>query len=252
MARSGLVGIAPLLLALGAAGGCGGKSIHLGNGWPDGGPCATATTSANEVLWIGDSWILVTGSQHTRVRDLARASHAIGPTDDYTIRAAAASNMAAIVNQYATQESSANEGQGRDHGRRHLGDTIIANGSDASVASVVATFGQFLTQVANDGTVQHVVYFMPPPLGAIPGVAALSPLMQQACATSSVLCHYLDLKQLWSVHPEYTDANVGFLRRTMDRRPWLMRSGWSCNKTALRNDSRGRFRDRIAPQLAYT
>ena len=39
--------------------------------------------SASEVLWIGDSWVLVPGSQVTRVRDLARATGAIGPSDDY-------------------------------------------------------------------------------------------------------------------------------------------------------------------------
>jgi len=99
--------IAPLLLALTAASACNGKSIHLGDGWLDGGgTCATAArVNANEVLWIGDSWILVTGSQHTRVRDLARAAGTIGPNDDYVVRAVAASGLAAIANQYAMQEA---------------------------------------------------------------------------------------------------------------------------------------------------
>ena len=162
------------------------------------------------MLWIGDSWILVTGSEHTRVRDLARAAGAIGPNDDYIVRAVAASSMAAIANQYAMQEAMSPKVKVviMDGG---TWDTVVANGSDASVTSAAATFGQFLTQVANDGTAEHIIYFMPPPLPAIPGVAALSPLVQQACGASSVPCHYLDLTQLWSVHPEYTDANLGFL-----------------------------------------
>lgn len=211
MARSARVGLAAsFLLALTATGACNGKSIHLGNGWTDGGPCTATTVNADEVLWIGDSWILVTGSEHTRVRDLARAAGAIGPSDDYAIGAVAASSMAAIANQYATREAGATKVKVviMDGG---TWDTILANGSDASVNSSAAAFEQFLAQVAADGTVQHIVYFMVPPIALIPGVDALRPLMQRACAASSVPCHFLDLQPIWSVHPEYTDVNLGFL-----------------------------------------
>ena len=143
--------------------------------------CPHGQVNANEVLWIGDSWILVTGSQHTRVRDLARAAGAIGADDDYVIGAVAASTMATIANQYATREAGATKVKVviMDGG---TWDTIVANGSDASVNSVVNTFGQFLTQVASDGTVEHIIYFLLPELPGIPGVAALRPLLQQACA----------------------------------------------------------------------
>lgn len=203
--------IAFLLLALTAHAACDGKSIHLGNGRGDGAACPHADVKADEVLWIGDSWILVTGSEHTRVRDLARDAHAIGSSDDYVIRAAAASNMAAIVNQYAAQEAGATKVKVviMDGG---TWDTIIANGSDASVSSVVTTFGQFLTQVAADGTVRDIIYFLPPELPAIPGVAALRGPLMQACGASTVPCRFLDLQQqIWAAHPEYTDTNLGFL-----------------------------------------
>ena len=204
--------IAPLLLALTAASACNGKSIHLGDGWLDGGgTCATAArVNANEVLWIGDSWILVTGSQHTRVRDLARAAGTIGPNDDYVVRAVAASGLAAIANQYAMQEAGPTKVKVivMDGG---TWDTILANGSDASVNDVIARFGQFLDQVASDGTVQHIIYFLTPAIAAIPGAAALSAPLQQLCGASSVPCHFIDLWTIWSVHPEYTDANLGFL-----------------------------------------
>jgi hypothetical protein len=211
VARSTRVGrLAPLLLALAAAGACDGKSIHLGDGWADGSACSAAKVTADEVLWIGDSWILVTGSEHTRVRDLARAAGAIGPNDDYVIGAAAASTLAAIANQYAAREAGATKVKVviMDGG---TWDTILANGSDASVNSVVATFDQFLTQVANDGTVQHIVYIMLPAIPLIPGAAALSPLLRQSCGASTVPCHFLDLQPIWSAHPEYTDTNLGFL-----------------------------------------
>ena len=103
-----VVRLAAFVLAASAIAACGGKAIHLGDG-RDGAPtaCTAAHVNANEVLWIGDSWILVTGDEHTRVRDLARVAGAIGPNDDYVIGAMAAAGMAAIANQYAAREAGA-------------------------------------------------------------------------------------------------------------------------------------------------
>ena len=207
MARLAPVGrIACFLIVLVASGACDGKTIHLGNG-RDGAPCAHAEVNANEVLWIGDSWVLVTGTQHTRVRDLARASSAIGPTDDYVIGAMPAATMAAIANQYSMQEAGPTKVKVviMDGG---TWDTLVANGSDASVNSVATTFAQFLAQVASDGTVEHIVYFLTPELPGIPGVAALRPLMQQSCRQSTVPCHFVDLQTFWAGHPEYTTGDL--------------------------------------------
>jgi hypothetical protein len=203
---AGVLGIAA---AFTLATGCDGKVIHLGDGRADGGPsCAHAQVSANEVVWIGDSWILVTGTQHTRVRDLARAAGAIGPSDDYVIAAVAASTMSAIAAQYDAQEAGATKVKVviMDGG---TWDTIQGMGSSTSVSDAAGAFMQFLAQVAADGTVEHVVYFLPPALMSIPGVDALRPLVQQACAQSTVPCHFLDLQQPpFGGHSEYT---AGFL-----------------------------------------
>jgi len=197
-----------LLLTVAALAACDGKAIHLGNGRADGGPCVHGQVSANEVLWIGDSWVLVTGTQHTRVRDVARAAGAIGATDDYVIGAMPAAPIAAVANQYATREAGATKVKVvvMDGG---TWDTLIANGSDASVSSVDATFKQFLAQVATDGTVGHIIYFLTPEMPGIPGVAAVRPLLQQDCADSAVPCHFIDLTPIWSGHPEYTANDTG-------------------------------------------
>lgn len=216
-----------LLSGILVLGGCAGDMLRLGNG-RDGGSargdaadaqepdstggaidvdnCLRGQIKASEVTWIGDTWVTLPGTQHTRVRDLARAAGAIGPTDDYTIAAAPAVTMAAVATQYATQESSQTKVKVliMDGG---TWDTIISGGSDASVADVSATFRQFLTQVAADGTVEHIVYYLCPELPSIPGVAALRPLLSQACTESLVPCHFLDLQPLWAGHPEYTDSS---------------------------------------------
>jgi hypothetical protein len=199
------------LVALAAAAGCGGKVIRLGDGTPlaDGGACAHAQVAASQVLWIGDSWVLNPGNQHTAVRDSARAAGAIGPSDDYTIAAAAGATMAATAGQYDAQEAGASKVEVviMDGG---TWDTLIANGSAASVTTAADGFNQFLTKVAADGTVAHIVYYLMPELPAIPGVAALRPLVQQACAQSQVRCHFLDLQPLWAGHPEYTASDGVF------------------------------------------
>jgi hypothetical protein len=195
-----------LLVAIAAAAGCNDKVLHLGDG-RDGGGCPHAQVSAAEVLWIGDSWILMPGNQRTRVRDNARKAQAIGQTEDYVNAAAPAATMSAIAGQYSTRQAGATKVKVvlMDGG---TWDTIVANMTGASIpaaAMAAATaFEQFLTQVASDGTVEHIVYFLTPELPGIAGVSLVRPLMQQACAGSSVDCHFLDLQPLWAGHPEYT------------------------------------------------
>jgi hypothetical protein len=210
VARSAVTCIAGSLVVLAtASSACDGKLIHLGDGKTtvDGGNCPHAQVNANQVLWIGDSWVLIPGSQHMRVRDSARAAEAIGPDDDYVMGAVAAADMDAIANQYASQEAGATKVKVliMDGG---TWDTIVANGSAASVASAASSFSRFLGTVASDATVEHIVYFLMPELVTIPGVAALRPLLQPACAQSVVPCHFIDLQPIWVGHPEYT-ANEG-------------------------------------------
>jgi lysophospholipase L1-like esterase len=154
------------------------------------------------VVWIGDSWIQIPGTQHTTVRDDARAAGDLGANQDFVDLAVSGSPIATIVNQYTTQEAGSvkvklllMDGGGID--------TIEGGGSQASVQHVVTTFTQFLTQVKNDGTVQAVVYFLYPPLSTIAGVDALRPGMSQVCASSPVPCFFLDLGPLFAGHPEY-------------------------------------------------
>jgi hypothetical protein len=205
MSRSAAAVLAGILPGLALMGACDGRTLRLGGVPSDGGgTCAHAQTSAAAVVWIGDSWILVPGNQVTGVETPARATHAIGPNDAYTIDAAPAATMLAVVSQYTTQQASGTPAQVliMDGG---TWDTLTANGSSASVTSVVNTFGQFLGKVASDGTVQDIIYFLQP--DTVAGVPALRPPMQQACKASAVPCYFLDLQPLWSAHPEYAGSD---------------------------------------------
>ena len=184
--------------------GCGGEVIRLGVGASstghDGGACPHAQVPASQVLWIGDVWqLLPAGAEpHTDVRNFARAARAIGPNDDYTIAAVAAAPMvppatkggpAPVPSQYTSQEAIAPvkvlivDGGTWD---------TIANSSSATVTGVANAFTQLLSTVASDGTVTAVIYFLMPELSNIPDVAQMRPLLEKACAASSVPCHFID------------------------------------------------------------
>jgi hypothetical protein len=199
--------IACFLLAIAALGACEGKTIHLGDGHDGAATCGSTHVPANQVLWIGDSWVLVTGSQHTRVQERAQISGAIGQTDEYVIAAQGGAGMAAVANQYAMREAGSTKVRVliMDGG---TWDTLTMGGSDASVQSVVSTFDDLLAQIAADGTVEHIIYYLMPELPSIPGVAALRPLLKASCEQSSVKCYFIDLQPIWSGNPEYTMAGA--------------------------------------------
>jgi hypothetical protein len=172
--------------------------------------CPSSGILARQVLWIGDSWIRIPGAQHTRVRDLARSAALIGPTEEYENLAAPAADMAAVARQYETQRSGANppkvllmNGGTWDAVAAQLSGADV----DAAIDESLAEFSRFLAQVATDGSVQHIVYFLVPELPSIPGVAAMRGPLQQACGNSAVPCHFIDLQPLWLGHPEYTAAD---------------------------------------------
>jgi hypothetical protein len=181
-----------------------GSDAAIGQGGEGGGACPTGQVQASQVLWIGDSWVQLPGTQHTIVRDRARAAQAIGPNDDYADSAASGATMSAIAGQYATREA----GQTKvkilimDGGGLDL---LEGNGSSATIMSVYDTFQQLLATVASDGTVEQIIYFLVPEAGST-NVPGLRPWMEMACAASAVPCHFLDLQPYWAGHPEYSNT----------------------------------------------
>lgn len=193
--------------ASGALVGSGGNTAGSG-GLASSAVCQHGQVNADEVLWIGDSWVTIPGTQQTAVRDYARAAGAIGRNDEYVVSAVAASTLSKIVVQYEDREAGSVKVKVlvMDGG---TWDTYLSSGADASITKVSNIFEQFLAKVATDGTVQHIIYFLVPELSTVPGIAELRTHLQQACAESKVPCHFLDLQLLWEGHPEYT-ADDGF------------------------------------------
>jgi hypothetical protein len=200
--------------AAAARAGGGGVATTGGGGATAGGPgggtaasggadsCAHGEVLANEVLWIGDSW--VQGTPQTVVSALAGV--------EYPSLAAPGASMAAVAKQYDTRENGITKVKVllMDGGTI---DPLLAKMAMASVTDAVTTslhtFQDFLTKVATDGTVEHIVYVLVPPLPAIPGVDMMRGDLSELCAASVVQCHFLDLQPLWMdpMDPTLTAAN---------------------------------------------
>lgn len=178
-------------------------------------PCTTGQVLASEVVWIGDSWVIQPGTQHTRLTELARQAGTLAPNEDYSWDLPKdAASMADVTRQYEAREAGATKIKVllMDGG---TWDPVIANFTNMSVPAAIdnsiADFKAFIAKVESDGTVQHIVYFLMPELPTIPGVAEMRPELQQACEGSSVSCHFLDLEPLWKMRrddePSYTADN---------------------------------------------
>ncbi len=189
-----------------ATGGSTGGAVSATGGSPEP-ACEQGQTRGEEVLWIGDSWITIPGTQLTRVAEHARDAGALGANENYWTEAVAGKGIAEIRQQYERRQSGPIKVKVliMDGG---TWDTIWEMGSDASVAEVVDAFEQFLDKVASDGTVEHIVYFLQPELPTIPGVAKLRPGLTRLCEASVVPCHFIDLQPIWNGNEEaYTAAD---------------------------------------------
>jgi hypothetical protein len=184
-----------------------------GQGGTGSSACLRGQVMADEVLWIGDSWIIDPGTQRSTVRDLAFAAGSIAANEEYPSSAAAAASMAKVADQYAARERGTPQVKVllMDGGTWDPVSAQMTGGSvPDAIENSISGFELFLSQVANDGTVEHIVYFLVPELMTIPGVAEMRPRLQRACAESEVPCHFIDLQQIWQAgDPDKLTASNG-------------------------------------------
>jgi hypothetical protein len=201
--------------AAGGVSGSGGAAAGMaGSGAGSGGSsgeCVKGVVQPAEVLWIGDSWIEIPGTQHTSVRDLARAAGALGPNENYAKSSQSGTPINGIINQYNSYQSGATkvkvllmDGGGID---------VMQGGkTEGSVNGVVDAFEGHLAKVASDGTVEHIIYFLYSQLPASgPGRDVgplLEPGMRAACAASTVPCYFIYAEELFAGHPEYVGGDA--------------------------------------------
>ncbi|HET7539143.1 MAG TPA: SGNH/GDSL hydrolase family protein [Polyangiaceae bacterium] len=173
--------------------------------------CDRGTVSANQVLVVGDSFFATTHQITAYLESLARGAGAVSIGERYRDRSTLMSSNAlalggnGIEDQYTGGAAEAEvkvvimNGGGADV---LLGSCDSANASCAVIAAAEAAAQALFAKMAADN-VEHVVYaFYPDPkdLNVKARMDALRPLIQTACDSAPLPCHFLDLRDVFTGH----------------------------------------------------
>ena len=180
--------------------------------------CEHGSVPANQVLVIGDSFFASSHQITAYLEAQARSAGAVSAGERYRDRSSLLANGLAfggtgIADQYANGIAEAEarvvimDGGGAD---TLLGSCDTADASCPVVAAAAAAARDLLEKMALD-QVQHVVYVFYPDSGDAnvrARVGALRPLVQSACESAALPCHWLDLRAAFAGHyAQYVQAD---------------------------------------------
>lgn len=171
----------------------------------DAGSCTQGQVTAGEVLFVGDSFFATSHQIPLGVEQLAQNAGVLGVDEHYRDKSALIGNALAVgqptlVDQYTSGRADGvvkvviMSGGGADVLAASCNDPPSA--SCPALANAATAASDILKQMAQDG-VQHIVYcFYPDPVDAAlkAKMDVLRPLVQAACQSSPVPCHWLDLR----------------------------------------------------------
>ena len=200
----------------GASGGTGGVVTTGGSAGMGGavsGTCQKGTTKGNEVLFIGESFIAASSIPEETTK-LARAAGSLGANDSYVDKSVSGTwigNGAAnsIPNQYKDNSSGVRfvlmNGGGND---------CWQGGKESDRTNALNAAKQLFKDMEAKDVEKVVYFFYADPIGS--QFAALKscldllrPAMKTLCdGQVSPKCHWLDLRDTWNGHPEYTTDGI--------------------------------------------
>lgn len=181
-------------------------------GTTGGSMCEPSGVAGSEVLMIGESFIAFShGITHT-IEDLARAAGALGDGESYRDNSISGTTLAgggnSIPNQY---QSGVDQGPVKvvlmDGGGN---DCLQANNPSGALSAAEGLF----QNMQENGTEKVVYFFYPDPIGSQFSslkscLDTLRPQMQALCeGLTSPECYWLDLREVWDGHPEYTQDGI--------------------------------------------
>ncbi len=178
---------------------------------PASGTCQKGTTRGSEVAVIGESFIALTHGITQEIEKQARAAGSLGATDHYVDNSVSGTTLAnnQIPSQYtrAVQSSGTIKYVLMDGGGN---DCLLNNNGDAAYAAAQSLF----RTMAQNNTQKVVYFFYPDPVGSNYAslkacLDALRPRMKSLCdGLTAPKCYWLDLRPLWTGHPEYTSDGI--------------------------------------------
>jgi hypothetical protein len=182
----------------------------MGSGKPP--SCPQPHLAADQVLFLGETFIALTRAIPHFVAEQARESGANATTPKYRDGSLSAAELTtgAVLEQYrqANRESPAKLVVMNAGSNDLLFGGRCANGRDARCAEVVTATAALFAEMAEGGVADVVFFFYPEPSGIgariKPALDTLRPELQSLCETTALLrCHWLDLRPVFEGHPEY-------------------------------------------------
>jgi hypothetical protein len=200
-----------------AQGGAGGAQ-PLGGAGGEPATCVEGTVAAEEVIFIGESFIAQSGAIPRYTTQFARDAGTIGTSESYRSYAVNGTLLTtgAIPAQYTRARSDGPvkvvlmDGGGNDL----LAAGRCQSGFDQRCEEIVTTVDTLFLQMRTDGVSDVVYFFYPDPMGIgariKPAMDILRPEMKALCdGTTHVRCIWVDQRESWMDHyDEYTDDGI--------------------------------------------
>lgn len=183
------------------------------------GVCVRGSIAANQILLIGDSFFAASHQITAYLEALARSAGVLPTGERYRDNSRLTSNTLAnsgIADEYAAAVAEAEvktvimSGGGADV---LLGSCDTVDANCPTIAAAAAAARELLGRMAGDGVIDAIYVFYPDPVkDATPNLRAkvdtLRPLIESACESSAVRCHFLDLRPTFADHyDDYIQAD---------------------------------------------
>jgi len=177
------------------------------------GTCQKGTTKGNEVLFIGESFVAASSIPEETTK-LAKAAGSLMGNDAYVDKSVSGTwigNGAAnsIPKQYTDNASGVRfvlmNGGGND---------CWQGGMESHRTAALSAAKKLFQDMGTNGVKKVVYFFYPDPIGAsFASLTAclnlLRPAMKTLCdEQTSPKCHWVDLREAWNGHPEYTSDGI--------------------------------------------
>jgi hypothetical protein len=180
--------------------------------------CEKGKVKADEVVFIGESFIAQTGAIPRLTSQLARDAGTIGMNESYRSSAVSGTQLTTneIPMQYASAKSAGPikvilmDGGGNDL----LFSSRCASSFDASCKEIVTVVDTLFKQMGPDGVTDVVYFFYPDPMGIGASIKdamdILRPEMKKLCdGTTDVRCVWVDQRESWNGHYDtYTSDGI--------------------------------------------
>lgn len=172
--------------------------------------CPHGTIKANDLLFIGDSFLALSGAIRRDIEVHARAISALGANESYRDASQSGALIAGISQQYSSQASRMPvkvvimDGIGNDMlGAMSCG---TPGPNCAAITNAMNTTKNLFAKFASDSNLQNIVYMWypkPPIAGLSTAEDYVAPQIQAMCTSSKVPCSWVDLRPVFQGHSNY-------------------------------------------------